>query len=362
MIFDKSLAKNDAQNIRNMDAQFAAINKERQMSETVGFGSMKIPPQFAFNSATGQQMKTNAGINPQDLFREFDRTTVEEFRLDEGDAILNPLMGLSRSLPYGRTIYQFTRASDAGNFQQSMSGEIGTVFDNVDYDSDKTLIPVNTTGYKRNHREYEQLTLEDFDDVVNLQREDVRRHRNGLIDSFLDGHKDNDGNLIQHDGVAWGGVRSDARVDQVTLTVDLTSRTATQEAIRNQFLALVERRYITNKITEAATFFVSNEIYFNLQRNYNEQFEWGGNLLMVIKTLTGIVDIVPSSKLIGNQVLSFPMSNRYVQPLVGRGLGSIQCPRLKWNDPYAWENVSAIGWMIKTDFGSTNRAVQYASS
>ena len=198
----------------------------------------------------GKVAQTNAGINPQELFREFDRITVEQFRLDEGENILNDLMPLARSLPYGRTIYAFTRASDSGQFQQSMSGEVGTIFDNVDYDSDKTLIPVNQTGFSRTHREYEQLTLEDFDDIVNLQREDLRRHKNGLIDSFLDGHRNLDGSFLTEDGTQWQGIRADSRVDQVTLTADLSAAATSAADIRNQFLALTQRRTITNKVTE----------------------------------------------------------------------------------------------------------------
>lgn len=359
MIFDKSLAEGNEQNARNMAAQYEALNYERQ--QYCSNNAIYIPPQFKVNEV-GQAIKTNAGLNPQDLFREFDRTTVEQFRLDEGDAILNRLMPLSRSMSIGRTIYQFTRSSDAGNFQSSMSGEIGTVFDAVDYDSDKTLVPIHQTGFKRSFRQMDQLSLEDFDDYVNLQREDTRRHRNGLIDTFLDGHVDRQGQFMNHDGVTWQGVRNDSRVDQVTLTADLTSSATTAEAVRNQFLALTQRRYITNKVQVPAVFFISNEIYFNLQRNYNENFNWSSNMLDQVMTLGGISEIIPSSKLTGNQVLSFPLESRFVQPIVARGLGTIQRQRNNWNDPFAWENVSAIGWMVKTDYGSTNRAVQYASS
>lgn len=354
MIFDQALATNNASNQRAMAVQYAAVNEMRRQYEQ---HCMSIPP--TYNS---RGIRVNAGINPQELFREFDRVTVEQFRLDEGDNILDRLLPLSRSLPIGRTIYAFTRASDAGQFQSSMNGNNGTIFDNPDYDNDKTLIPIHQTGFKREFREYEQLSLEDFDDLVNMQREDTRRHRNGLIDTFLDGHKDLSGAAITHDGTSWAGVRSDTRVDQVTMTVDLSSSIATSEQIRNQMLALTQRRYITNKITVPAFYWVSNQIWFNWQRYYTDDFVSKATILDNVKTLSGIQDIMPSSKLTGNQVLSMPLSQQYIQPIVGRGLSTIQRARINWNDPYAWENVSAIGWMAKTDFGSTNRGIQYASS
>lgn len=363
MIFDLELAGNDSANMRNMTAQCNRILRARQgmltgnaQRDTVPH----IPPKYEVG-LDGRPLKVNAGVRPTDLFREFDQVTLEEFRLDEGDNILNDLLPLARSLPIGRTVFEFSRSSDAGNFQQSMSGEIGTVFDNVDYDQDKTIIPVNRTGFKRSWREYEQLSLEDFDDMVNLHREDIRRHRNGLIDSFLDGHKNPDGTDISHDGTTWLGVRRDSRVDQVTITTDISDVTANADDIRNQFNALITRRQVNNKILTPAKFYISVEAGRNLQRFYNDSFEWKGNLKAQIMTLEGMAGLEVSSKLSGGQILSMPLEQKFVTPLVGRGLSTIQRARLNWDDSFAFENVSAIGWLVKTDYGSTNRGVQYAS-
>jgi len=311
-------------------------------------------------------MATNAGARPADLYREWDTQTVAQFRLDEGDNILNRLMPLARSLPIGRTVLANTRASDAGTFQQSMSGEIKSIFDNVDYDTDGTIVPVNQNGFKRNWREGEQLSLEAFDDASNQQREATRTHRQGVIGSLMDGHRNTGGQLIVEDGLSWAGVRADARVDQVDLgagglNFDFTSTTTTGEDFRNAWIQLVERRYITNKVTASATWFVSNEIYFNMIRKYSEQYS-SGSILENIMTIPGVGEVVQSSVLTGNQILSIPMSTTYIQPLVGMGVSTIACPRVAWNDPFAFEVVSAIGWQVKTDFEDQGKALQYASS
>lgn len=349
MLLTKAIAKGNAQQERVIDGHYQAVNAWRDDARHA------LPEIFI-----------NAGQSPRDLYREWDNQTVPQFRLDEGDNILNRLMPLSRSLPIGRTVLENARASDAGNFQQSMTGEHGSVFDNVDYDLDGTIIPVNSNGFKRNWREGEQLSLEQFDDASNQQREATRTHRQGVIGTFMDGHKDKSGQIIVEKGLSWSGVRADSRVDQVDLgagglNIDFTSAVTTGEDFRNAWIALAQRRAVDNKVAAPATFFVSLEIYFNMARKFSENYN-SGSILDNLLTVPGVAGIEMSSVLLGNQVLSFPVSSQYVQPLVGMGVSTIACPRPAWNSPFAFEVVSAIGWNIKTDFGSTNRAVQYAAS
>ena len=349
MVFNSALASTEAQK-RAMANQYAIVNANRDDSR----------------HALPEEMFTNAGRKPLDLYREWDSQTITQFRLDEGDNILNALMPLARSLPIGRTILEGARSSDAGAFTQSMSGETGSIFDNVDYDSDKTLIPISQNGFKRNWREGEQLSLEDFDDASIQQMEATRTHRQGVIGSFMDGHKDANGQFIVEDGVTWEGVRADSRVDQVDLgagglNVDLSASATTGASIYNTFLELSRIRAVDNKVAMSAPFFVSPTIYFNMQRPFSDQYD-GGSIMKKCMEIEGITSFTMSSVLVGNQVLSFPMSSQYVQPLVGMGVSTIALPRLAWNSPFAFEVVSAIGWNIKTDFGSTNRAVQYAAS
>lgn len=348
-VFNSALAKTEAQK-RAMANQYAIVNANRDDSR----------------HALPAEMFANAGKKPLDLYREWDDQTITQFRLDEGDNILNALMPLARSLPIGRTILEGARSSDAGKFTQSMSGETGSIFDNVDYDSDKTLVPISQNGFKRNWREGEQLSLEDFDDASIQQMEAIRTHRQGVIGSFMDGHKDQNGQFIVEDGVSWQGVRNDPRVDQIDLgagglNVDLSSSSTTGDAIYKAFLELSRIRTIDNKVSAPATYFVSPEIYFNMQRPFSDQYD-GGSIMKKCMEIVGITEFVMSSVLTGNQTLSFPLSSQFVQPLVGMGVSTIALPRPTWSSPFAFEVVSAIGWNIRTDFGSTNRAVQYAAS
>lgn len=307
-------------------------------------------------------MFTNAGLKPGDLYQEFDDQVVEQFRLDEGEAILNRLMPLARSLPIGRTVLANARASDAGHFQTSMTGESPVVYDNVDYDTDKAIIPIHQNGFKRNWREGEQLSLENFNDAVIQQSEAIRTHRKGMVDYILDGTS------ITVDGIGWGGFRNDTRVDQIDLSAgafafDFTNAagTATGAEYEAAFRALAQRRYIEQKVMAPATWFASNEIFWAMQADYSTQYP-GVKIIDRLRTIPGVGEIVPSSKLTGNQLLSMPLSSQFVQPLVGMAVSTIALPRPMYNSPFAFDVVSAVGIQVKTDFESGNTAVQYASS
>lgn len=349
MIFDKALAKGNAAALRVMNAQYQQVNAQREDSR----------------HALPIEMFANAGSKPADLYKEFDSQTIQQFRLDEGDVILNALMPLARGLNIGRTILEGARSSDAGKFHQSMSGEEGSYFDNVDYDLNQTIVPISQNGFKRNWREGTQLSLEDFNDAAIQQSEAIRTHRQGVIGSFMDGHKNKDGQYIVEKGVSWQGVRNDSRVDQVDLgagglNINLVTETSGQ-AIYNAFLAMAQQRAVTNKVAAPADYFVSLEIIYNLAKDFSTQFN-GKSVLNKLLEIPGIKSIQASSVLTGNQVLSMPLDSMYVQPVVGMGVSTIALPRPDFRSPFAFEVVSAIGWNIKTDFGSTNRAVQYASS
>lgn len=367
MIYSKALAQGNTLNLMAMNSQFDNLKAHRKHN----MAKDALPANYignelaqAIGSAKG--LATNAGLKPADLFREFDNTVVSQFRLDEGDAILNDLMPLSRSLPLARTVLENARSSDAGVFGQSMSGTQGTVFDNVDYDTDGTIVPINQNGFKRNFREGEQLGLEGFDDMMHQQREAVRTHRQGVVSSLLDGHRDKAGNFIIEKGYSWKGIRADNRVDQIDLGaggLNINFATSTSGAdIKAAFIALIKQRYVENKVMARATYYISNEVYFNFMQDYSAQYRDVSVLDVLKRDLAGqIADIKPSSALSGNQVMSIPLETRFIQPTVGMAVSTIARARPNWNDPLAFEIVSAIGWKVNTDFEDQGKALQYAA-
>lgn len=325
-----------------MKQQFAATNAHRSHPDH------QFPAYFM-----------NAGLKPQDLYQEFDEQVTRVFRLDDGEAILQRLMPLATSVSLGRTVLANARSSEMGGFQTTMHGE-DVLYDNVTYDTDKALIPLHQNGFKRNFREGKQFGLEGFQDLVIMQEEGARTHRIGLIDYMLDGTS------LTIDGVSWGGFRGDSRVDQVDLSTgtyafDFTDKTQTGEDVVTAFTALAERRFVDNKVNAPCTWFVSNEVYWNFTRDYSDA-KGDNTIKQRVLGIPTVAEVVPSSKLSGNEILSMPLNAEYVRPVVGQAVSTVAMPQTKgYRSPMAFEIYSAVGIQVKTDFNSQGKAVQYAA-
>lgn len=304
-------------------------------------------------------LTANAGSIPTDLFKEVDNVTVERMKLDEGDAFLNVLMPMSRSLPVGKLTFENRRASDAGNVQTSMTGQMGVKFDNVDFNIDGTIIPVHDNGFSRNWREFSAGQSEGFDALVDDSRENVSAHRNHLADTFLDGHLDTKGQVIVVDQRSWSGMRNDARVAQVDLgaggvNFDFTDNTQTGQQIKAAFLEIRDIMRLTNKCALDLVYFVSPEIATNFERRFTQNFD-GPTIDQELSNLRGVARIEESSKLgsaaatAGNEMMAIP-TNGNVRPLVGMGVSVMAQPRQVYNANYDFIVASAIGWEVRTDF------------
>ena len=347
MIFNKTLVANSISakmQLRERDAIRSCFN----INEGRFSGEMK---------ANG--LKANAGRIPAEVFREFDNVTVERMKLDEGDAFLNDLMPMSRSLPIGKLTFENRRASDAGNVQTSMTGQIGVKFDSVDFSIDGTIIPVHDNGYSRNWREFSAGESEGFDALIDDQRENVSAHRNHLADTFLDGHKDKNSQLIVVDSRSWAGMRADSRVAQIDLgaggiNFDFTDQTKTGDEIKNAFIQIRDVMRITNKCSVDLVYYVSEEIASNFERKFSTQYN-AQTIEAELMQLRGVSAIKSSSKLgsaaatAGNEMMALPM-NGLVRPLVGMGVSTIAQPRQVYNANYDFIVASAVGWEVRTDY------------
>lgn len=330
-------------------------DRERAMAEQTGAGAIS-----QMIKSLPANMTVNAGRKPQDLYREFDNSIVQRIRQDDGDAFLNLLLPLAKAVNMGRLTYEYARASDAGRVRTSMSGQTGLVSDQVEYLPEGTIIPIHAAAFSRGFREWESGQAEGFDALIDDQRETVATVREAFADDFLDGHRDEDGNIIVYDGRSWGGMRNDSRVSQVTLTFDFTDTTKTYAEIEAAFKAQIrDVVWIDNKCNKELVYVVSLEVASNLERNSSESYN-SVKIINRLAELFGVSRIVASNKLSGNQIMGFPLDG-YVQPIAGMGLSTIAIPRTKWNDNYEFNVVHATGWNVKTDYSGNTCAIYAAS-
>lgn len=328
------------------------------------------------NAANGQEamharglrangMSVNAGRIPQDIYREFDNVTIERMRLDDGDAFLNDLMPQSKTVNIGKLVYENRRSSSAGLVQTSMNGQTGIKFDQVEYNYDGTIVPIHDAGFFRNFRELAAGSSEGFDALIDDQRENVASVREHLVDTFMEGHLDADGNFIKFKTYDWQGMRNDSRVAAIDLGVgdisfDFTDATKTGKEIKTAFLQVRDRLRITNKCGRDLTVYISNEISTVWEGNFSSNYD-GKLIIDQLTMVTGIAGIKPSNKLIGNQMMLYPLDGVSVRPISGMGMSTFALPRPLYNSNHEFVTAAAVGWMVNTDY-SGNTCAGYASA
>jgi hypothetical protein len=336
MIFSKNLVANS----KVANAQYAQLWNDRMHA-----------------NASEKMFGVNAGLIPRDVYQDIDNVTVTRMRSDDGDTFLNDLLPLSQSVNIGKLVSKWRTSSDAGNAQTSMSGQVPTRLDQVEYAYDGTLIPMHTAGYIRNFRELAAQNSEGFDALIDDQRETVATIRSHLATTFMDGHRDNDGNVIVLDGLSWSGMRNDTRVAQATLTFDFTDVTKTGEEIKNAFIAQLRNiMWINNNVSGDLTYYVSREIAANIERRFNVNFD-SKTVSQELSGLMGVAEIKTSNKLTGNQIMGFVLDSNKIRPVVGMAVSTIALPRATYKSNHEFEVACAIGWAIRKDFAGKTSAI-----
>lgn len=346
MLHQKSLVGNS----RAGAAQWAEVNLLRHNANLQE--AMFANQRGMFINAEGIQV--SQGIIPQDVYQAFDAQAVTRFRSDEGDVFMNDLLALSQPINIGKLIQKYRQVSDAGRTTTSMTGQLGVTMDQTEFTFDGTLIPMNETGFGRNWREWNAQTSEGFDALIDDQRESVDSHKEHIVDSFLDGHKDKKGKIIVLDSLSWQGMRNDSRVSSIDLgggglNIDFTDPALTYTQLEAGLKAYVNITWIDNDCGKEITIYVSREIASNFDRNSSESY-MSQKILDRLAGLQGVAAIKSTSKLVGNELMAFPLDSSAIRPLVGMGVNTIAMPRPIYSSNYDFITWSAIGFQIKVDF------------
>lgn len=292
-----------------------------------------------------------AAILPRDAWMELDGITRRVMRDDEGQVFMADLMPLAKSVNIGKLVHLTRVSGDAGRVVRSMSGQVPATLDKVTYDYRGAPVPIFSSGYGREWREWNTLQSENFDALADDQEAITAALREDQANYALDGDS-----TMNFQGYAAVGIRTSPYSKVINLgptggaNIDLDSISTTSDAIDNFFTQTLGAMLDANLITGKVNIYVSPEIGRNLDRQYSGSAGFkGGTLLQHLLTNRRINKIEVTFKLTGNQFFGFVPRADYIRPLVGMATNTTAKTRLNPTDNYNFLVMGAMGMEIRAD-------------
>jgi Fe-S cluster biosynthesis and repair protein YggX len=142
-----------------------------------------------------------------------DNITTRVFRNDEGNGLLDDLLGLGTPISIGKTAALYRVSSDAGKVHRSLTGHVPEELDKVIYDEAGDPIPIFNTGYSREWREWNGMQSENLDAMADDQEAHVAAIREDMADYMLSGDA-----KVKVKGYVGAGITNHANTNQVDLS------------------------------------------------------------------------------------------------------------------------------------------------
>lgn len=292
-----------------------------------------------------------ASVLPRDAWLDLDGITRRIMRSDEGQAYMADLMPLAKAVHIGKLVHLTRVSSDAGSVTRSMSGQVPVSLDKVTYDYRGTPVPIFSTAYGREWREWNTLQSENFDALSDDQEAHSAKIRRDQALYVLDGDKD-----ISVKGYKAHGIRNHPLAKTINLgsgaggaNINLT--TAGSDDFDNFITQTLGAMLDANLITGKVNLYISPEIGRNLDKSYSGSTGFkGGTLLSYLLTNRRINKIAVSHELKGNEFFGFVPSSDFIRPLVGMAVNTTAKARQNPTDNYQFLMMGALGLEIRADF------------
>lgn len=306
--------------------------------------------------ASGSELLANsAAILPRDAFQELDAVTRRVMRADEGGVWMADLMPLAKTVNIGKIVMINRVSGDAGAVTVSVSGQVPTTLDKVTYDYRKNVVPIYSTGYGREWREWETLRSENFDALSDDQEAHVAKIKRTNALGILNGRPE-----IVFEGTPVYGIRTSPYSKAINLgtagggaNIDLTASATTSDAIEAFFNGAFGALLDANYISAPVNLYISPEIARNWDRPYSLAGGFkGGSLRDQILGNRRIAKIEVSFELSGNEFFGFVPSAEYIRPLVGMATSTVAVPRTHPRANFQFEVWNAMGLEIRADANS----------
>lgn len=307
-------------------------------------------PMMELANSMGLPIANVAAELPGDAFRDIDEVTKRVARHDEGQAFMMDLMPLARTVDIGKTVHLYRTSNDVGIVKRSMSGQVADEMDKVSYDFRGHPVPIFTTAYGRNWREWLGQRSENFDAIM----DDQEAHSKELMQDMARYVLNGDTNIVVQGYNAYGifnhPMTNLMDLDASGFNIDLASYSTTADDIENFFMRDFGQVMDDNFIMMPMNLYVSPEIMRRFDRSYTGAGGFkNGSLGDFLTGRFRINKIVRTYELTGNQFFAFVPSSEYIRPLVGMAMSSIAMPRHMITDDYNFRLLSAMGLEIRAD-------------
>lgn len=315
-----------------------------------------------FHNAEDQlaAVRNASAVLPRDAWMDLDTITRRVMRADEGQVWMADLMPLARAVNIGKLVVMNRVSGDAGTVVRSMSGQVPVPLDKVGYDYRGTPVPIFSTAYGREWREWNTLQSENFDALSDDQEAHSAKLRRDMALYALNGDSS-----IVFQGYQAYGIRTSPFSKSINIgpsgaNVDLTTATWAQiDAFFNgPFGAMLDANFITGKVN----LYISPEIARNLDQQINPSAgsTLGTRLEQLLKNRR-IAKIEVSYELTGNQFFGFVASAEYIRPLIGMAVNTTAKTRQNPTDNYNFLIMGAMGIEIRADINGRS-GVFYSTS
>jgi hypothetical protein len=300
------------------------------------------------------QVTNAASVLPRDAWLEMDTITRRVMRNDEGQAYMADLMPLAKAVNIGKLVHLTRVSSDVNNsVNRSLSGQVPNGMDKVVYEYRGTPVPIFSTGYGREWREWLTLQSENFDALADDQEATTAKIRRDQALFALDGDSS-----INVQGYTAYGIRTNPLSKSINLgnlgaNIDLAATATTSDAIDTFITQTLGQMLDDNYISGAVNLYVSPEIARNWDRSYSGSSGFkGGTLMSYLLTNRRINKIVSTFELSGNEFFGFVPNSDYIRPLVGMAVNTTAKTRMNPTDNYQFLVMGAMGLEIRADYNN----------
>ena len=294
-----------------------------------------------------------AAVLPRDAWLDLDGVTRRVMRNDEGQAYMADLMPLAKAVNIGKLVHMTRKASDAGTVQRSMSGQVPNPLDKVTYDYDGNPVPIFSSAYGREWREWNTLQSENFDALSDDQEAITAKLRRDMAQYALDG----DSSIVFQGYTAYG-IRTSPISNAINLgsassgaDIDLTATATTSDAIEAFFNGAFGAMLDDNLVSAPVNLYISPEMARNFDRPYSGSAGFKiGSLRDALVANRRIAKIEVTFELSGNEFFGVVPRAEYIRPLVGMAVNTTAMTRLNPTDNYQFLVMGAMGLEIRQDF------------